>query len=266
MRTILLPVHDDAGQNARLRAALDSLRAVDGRLVCIDLVVPDPAGDPFGGIAQVVTERERLRETSNQQRVADYLALEGVDADWIEAFGDPEECLVRAAALSDLIVASTISGSGLTHRVGGLSDALIVRAKRPILAIPESLDGFDVEGHVMIAWDGSRSCIAAMRAAIPLLTRARSIALFEVDDGSVHIPAESGVTYLARYGIVSHALPRHALIEAAGSMIVTQCRRRHPAYLVMGGYGHSRTREALFGGATRTMLREARVPLLLAHE
>lgn len=266
MRTVLLPIHDDAGQNARLRAALDGMRAIDGRLVCLDMLVPEPAGDPFGGIAPVVTERERLRELSNQQRVADYLALEGVDAGWIEAIGDPEECLVHAAALSDLIVTSTTSGSGLTHRVSGLSDAVIVRANRPILAVPETSDGLDVDGDVMIAWDGSRSCIAAMRAATPLLARARSIALFEIDDGSVHIPAESAVTYLAGYGIASHALPKHALVEPAGVMILDRCHTMRPAYLVMGGFGHSRTREALFGGATRTLLHEARVPLFLAHE
>lgn len=266
MRTILLPVHYDAGQHARLRAAIDAVRAVEGRLACIDLVIPEPAGDPFGGITPVVTDRECLRELSNQQRLEEYLALEGIEADWIEAIGEPDECLVRGAALSDLIVVSTTSGSGLALRVAGVSDAVIVRAKRPVLAVPERSDGLDVGGDVMIAWDGSPSCIAALRAAVPLLARARSIALFEIDDGGAHIPAESAVTYLARYGIVSHALPKCTRVEPASAMILDRCRQMRPAYLVMGGYGHSRAREALFGGATRTMLHEARVPLFLAHE
>lgn len=259
MKTILLPVHDDEGQEARLRAALDCVRAVDGRLICIDLVVPEAAGDPFGGIASVVTERERLRELSNRDRVEEYLDREDLAAEWIEAIGNPEECLVRASALSDLIVASSTSRSGLV-------DGIVVRSGRPVLAIHDGTNGLNVAGEAMVAWDGSPSCIASMRAAIPLLAQARSITLFEIDDGSVHIPAESAAEYLGHYGIMSHILPKHALIETAGAMILTQCRRRRPAWLVMGGYGHSRAREALFGGATRTVLRGARVPpLFLAH-
>ncbi|WP_454884216.1 universal stress protein [Sphingomonas oryzagri] len=265
MKTILLPLHDDGGQEARLRAALDCARAVEGRLVCVDLVVPEAAGDPFGGITPVVTERERLRELSNRDRIEAYLDGEEVPAEWIEAIGDPAECLMRAAALSDLIVTSITDKSGPPFLATSFVDAVIARSGRPVLAVPEGSDGLDIAGEVMIAWDGSPSCIAAMRAAIPLLARARSVTLFEIDDGSVHIPAESAAEYLGHYGIMSHVLPKHALIETAGAMILTQCRRRRPAWLVMGGYGHSRAREALFGGVTRTMLREARVPLFLAH-
>ena len=265
MKTILVPVHDDGGQAARLRAALDCVRAVTGHLVCIDLVVPEPVSDPFGGIRPVVTERERLRDLSNRDRVIDYLEEETTPAEWIEAIGDPQKCLVKAAALCDLLVTSVAKGTGRLFHAPGLTDEVIVRSGRPVFAVPDGGHGIDLQGEVMIAWDGSPSCIAAMRAAIPLLSHASATTFFEVDDGSVHIPAETAACYLGRYGIGSHVQPKHALLEPAGPTILAQCRRHRPAYVVMGGYGHSRVREAIFGGATRTMLTQARIPLLLAH-
>lgn len=265
MKNILLLVHEDAGQEARLKVALDVVRAVDGYLVCLDLIVPVPASDPFGGIRPVVTEREQLREWSNRRRVEESLALHDVTADWIEAVGDPAECLVRASALSDLVVISSAGAHGLFSDGTALAADVIVRTQRPVLAVPEAATAVNLAGHALIAWDGSRDAVAAMRAAIPLLKLAQATTLLEIDDGSVETPAEEAADYLGQHGVLADVRPKHLLIHTAGTMILEESRRRAVDYVVMGGFGHSHVREALFGGVSRTMLSQSRVPMILVH-
>lgn len=265
MKTILLLVHEDAGQDARLKVAIDVMRAVDGHLVCLDLVVPVPASDPFGGIWPVVSEREQLREWSNRRKVAEWLTLNDVAADWIEAIGDPAECLVRASALSDLLIIGSAGEHGAFSDGTALAADVIVRTQRPVLAVPETATGIDVAGHALIAWDGSRDAVAAMRAALPLLRRAQATTLLEIDDGSIETPAEDAAAYLGRHGVLAEVRPRHLLVQTAGTIILEESRRNAIDYVVMGGFGHSRIREALFGGASRTMLSRSKVPILLVH-
>lgn len=265
MKNILLLVHEDAGQEARLKVALDVVHAVDGHLVCLDLIVPVPASDPFGGIRPIVTEREQLREWGNRREVEETLGLHNVVADWIEAVGDPAECLVRAAALCDLVVISSIGAHGLLSDGTALAADVIVRAKRPVLAVPEATMAINLTGHALIAWDGSPDAIAAMRAAIPLLKLAEVTTLLEIDDGSVETPAEEAAAYLGRHGVLADVRPKHLLIRTTGTMILEESRRKAVDYVIMGGFGHSHIREALFGGVSRTMLSHSRVPMFLVH-
>lgn len=265
MKNILLLVHEDAGQDARLKVALDVVRALDGHLVCLDLIVPVPASDPFGDIRPVVTESEQLREWSHRRRIEESLGQHDVAVDWIEAIGDPAECLVRASVLSDLVVISSVGAHGLFSDGTALAADVIVRAQRPILAVPEAATAINVTGHVLVAWDGSRDAVAAMRAAIPLLRMAQTTTLLEIDDGSVETPAEEAAAYLGRHGVLANVRPKHLLVQTAGTMILAESERKAVDYVVMGGFGHSHIREALFGGASRTMLSHSKIPMLLVH-
>lgn len=265
MKNVLLLAHDDKGQDSRLKVALEVVRAVNGHLVCLDLIVPVPASDPFGGIRPVVTEREQLREWSNHRKIDESLDLHGITADWIEAIGDPAECLVRASALSDLIVISSAGSHGLFSDGTAFAADVIVRTGRPVLAVPEAATGIDLNGHALVAWDGSREAVAAMRAAIPLLRLAQATTLLEIDDGSAQTPAEEAAAYLGRHAVLADVRPKHLLVQTAGRMILEESRRPGIDYVVMGGFGHSHMREALFGGVSRTMLSHSKVPMILVH-
>lgn len=262
MKTILLLVRDDSGLNARLFASFDLVRALDAQLVCLDIVEPIAASDPFGGLHSTVTERQCLREASLRRRVEDAILEQRIDVEWIEAIGDTATCLVEAAALSDLIV---LGRDNYGAFLPGLDARVIVKSCRPVLVVPDRADEMNLRGQVVIAWDGSSSAIAALRAALPILAQAKAVTLVEIDDGSVAIRAERASEYLGRYSIPSHVAPKHALASPAGHLLAEECRRLRPSYVVMGGYGHSPLREAIFGGATRHMLEHSTCPLLLAH-
>lgn len=267
LKNILLLLHDDAGQEARLQAALDIVRAMEGHLTCLDVsLMPAMAGSYATAQAEaMLLEDERAREAANRERIEARLAHEDVPWNWLDATGSFASCLTDAAGLADLIVVNRKLDGFPVPDMRVAAGELIVKSRRPILAVPDETNGFAVAGRALIAWDGSPAAIAAMRAAIPLLQKADAVILFEVDDGSLQTSGEQAATYLSRYGV--HVLVRREKAggRVAGELILQEARDRRSDYLVMGGFGHRRFVEVLFGGVTRKLLTGCPIPLFIAH-
>lgn len=267
MKSILLLVHDDSGQEGRLQVALDLTRALRGHLTCLDVSIAPEVMDDYvslGGAA-LLMEDERAAEARNRKRIEPRLVHEDVPWNWIDAAGNLGDQVVRAARLSDVIVVSAKLPSFATHDMANLPGELLIRTNRPIIAVPEDATGLTVTGNALIAWDGSAEAEAAMRAAVPLLALAGSVTLLEIDDGSVTLPASEAAAYLSRHGIKPVVSTLSAGPERASSTILAEIGNQAIDYLVMGGFGHARLTEALFGGVTRRMLADCPVPVLLAH-
>jgi len=119
--------------------------------------------------------------------------------------------------------------------------------------------------HALIAWNGSKGADAALQAAVPFLRLAGRVIIAEMDDGSVQVPAEQAAAFLSRHDV--HALvvreSRKAVIPQ--DFILDEIKRLGVDYVVMGGFGHSRFREALVGGVSRKMLTASPVPLFMVH-
>jgi len=268
VKNILLLVHDDEGQEARLQAALDVTRAVEGHLTCLDVtVLPLVAGDYWNAEAtEMLLEVERTRETANRSEVEARLQYEGISWDWVDATGGLASCLQRAATLSELIVVNRRLDSYSTSDMRSVTADVVIKSRKPILAVPEKAKGLKLlDANALVAWNGSPESDAALQAAVPLLRMAHRVVLLEVDDGSVEVPAEKAATFLSRHGV--HALivretRKHVIPEA---LILDEIKRLGIDYVVMGGFGHSRFVEALMGGVSRKMLTVSPVPLLLAH-
>jgi nucleotide-binding universal stress UspA family protein len=124
-------------------------------------------------------------------------------------------------------------------------------------AIPET---------VAIAWKPTREAAHAVTAAMPLLAAAKEIVILTVAEDEAVASAEDGplVAGLGWHGfrVSAHRLsPNQA---GAADTLLAAARERN-ALLVMGGYGHSRLRQWIFGGFTRRVLEGAEVPVLIAH-
>lgn len=267
MKNILLLIHEDAGQEARLQAALDVTRAVNGHLTCLDVsvVIPMVGADVGVSGGAVLIELERENEAGNRSRIYPRIAKEDVSWDWIDTTGYLEPALEQAAGLADLIVVNRQLDAFPLPDMRALAAGLVVKSGKPILAVPDRVTGFDAGGNALVAWDGSPQSSAALTAAVPLLRLAGSVTIVEVDDGSVKAGAEEAAAYLSRHGI--HAMIVRAATEGddAGTVLLAKANSEKFSYLVMGGFGHSRFAEALFGGVTRRMLTESQIPLFLAH-
>ncbi|MEI9928820.1 MAG: universal stress protein [Sphingomonas sp.] len=177
MKNVLVLMHDDAGQEARFQAALDLTRALGGHLTCLDVsILPVVMGDyaVLGGEALLLAGEE-AREGDNRTRMEARLTHEDVAFDWIDVTGDLSHSLRDAAVMSDIIVLNRALGSthypDMAHVVGDV----VTVSDKPVLAVPEEARALDVFGHAVIAWNGSPTSVAALRAALPLLTHASKV-------------------------------------------------------------------------------------------
>lgn len=266
VKNILLLAHDDLGQEARFQAALDVCRAVTGHLTCLDVAVPMlVADDTFGSVAtaELICD-EVKREQVNRVRLEARLAHEDVSWDWIDSTGQFAATLRRHSTLADLIVVSRELDDFPLPDMEAVAADVIVRSGKPVLAVPEHHERLDLS-VALVAWDGSLAAAAALTAAVPLLRLAERVVIVEVDGKSHETPGEDVATYLSRHGVHARVEGVQALDAGIARTILDVAARHDAGYIVMGGFGHSRMREVLFGGVTREMMSSSPRPLFLAH-
>jgi nucleotide-binding universal stress UspA family protein len=151
-------------------------------------------------------------------------------------------------------------GGSLDTIEGALIDSgrpLLIAAASPLTTVPET---------VVIAWKATREAARAVTAALPFLEIARQIVVMTVaeDHGVLEDEAERLMAGLRWRGVpvaVRHLQPDGH--NAADKLLAAA--REDDALLVMGGYGHSRLREWIFGGFTQHVLGGAELPVLMAH-
>jgi nucleotide-binding universal stress UspA family protein len=134
---------------------------------------------------------------------------------------------------------------------------LLIAAASPLATVPET---------VVIGWKATREAARAVTAALPFLQTAKEIVIMTVAEDQL-APEEEAERLMA--GLRWHGIPvsvRYLHPEGHGvADTLLAAAREHAALLVMGGYGHSRLREWIFGGFTLRVLRGAEVPVLMAH-
>jgi nucleotide-binding universal stress UspA family protein len=267
MKNVLLLVHDDAGQEARLQAALDLTRALRGHLTCLDVVVMAPvAGDSIGlSGGAMLLDIERSTESINRDRLTQRLQKEDVSWEWAEATDYVEPALRAACELADVIVVNREIAELPLPDVRQVAGSVALRARKPVFAVPRDPVGFDASGAALVAWDGSGPAAAALTASVPLLSLARSVSIYEVQDSRRDSTGEEAATYLARHGIHAELVTEPADPDAVAPLLLTKAASGKYAYFVMGAYSRPRILERLFGGVTRRMLRESPIPLFIAH-
>ncbi|MCB2013454.1 MAG: universal stress protein [Sphingobium sp.] len=268
MKNILLLVHEDDGQEARLQAALDITRATGGHLTCLDVFTPPTIYvDMYGGGGGAVLIEQDAQQQAGQNRTAlkERLAHEDVSWSWQEARGDLAREVTSAAELADLIVLNSHFENFDYPDPVRVATNVVIQSGRPVLAVPDSCNGIVAAGRAMIAWDGSGPAANAMKAALPLLKLASDVTLFEVGEPDANYPATEAATYLSRHEVHAKVLGGDRDRTTVAEAILERGHHADAAYIVMGAFGHSPATEAIFGGVTRSMLTMSDMPLLLAH-
>lgn len=265
MKNVLLLVHDDDGQEARLQAALDLVRAFNGHLSCVDVaVLPVVTGSFYDdGGASVLMKAECERESRNKAALVARLSHEDVSWDWVDVTNTLADAVIDAATLADIIVLNRKLDAFPYPDMRDIASRILTHAHRPVLAVPDALERFAFD-RALIAWDGQESVAATMRACVPLLALASEVEIFMAREGGEQTDPTEAAEYLSRHGI--HATVR--IVEEGPSdpdaLIADECRRWHADYVVMGAYSRGRLMEA-FGGVTKRMLDNSAVPLVLGH-
>src|SRR5262245_8799880 len=146
--------------------------------------------------------------------------------------------------------------------------AALFQSGRPVIVVPYIQKGGLATDRVLLAWDGSQTAARAIADALPILARAKAVEIVIVATDRAQRDEITGA------GMARHLARRDLKVEikciVAPDTDVANTILSHAAdwsadFLVMGGYGHSRMREFILGGATRGILQSMTVPVLMSH-
>jgi len=178
--------------------------------------------------------------------------------------GEVPDMLVEYARLRDLTIVPVSE-----DHARWCSEAIIFGSGKPTLVLPEcpSVPSFQLK-TVLVAWDFSRAAARAVADAIPLLERAKHVRIVTVMGekpvDSKH-SAEELAKNLSRHGLEVELDRIESKRRTIGETIEAHAKSCDADMLVMGAYGHSRFREFVLGGATRSLLAKPPLPILFSH-
>ena len=139
---------------------------------------------------------------------------------------------------------------------------------RPVLVVPYIQKGGLKLDRVMVCWDGSRNATRAVADAMPLLHKAKAVDVVIVanDKGKDdELPGADIAQHLARYDLAVDLKRIVATDTDVANTLLSHAADTSADFIVMGGYGHSRLREFILGGATHGILASMTVPVLMSH-
>jgi nucleotide-binding universal stress UspA family protein len=188
-------------------------------------------------------------------------------AGWLPASLDgPAELFGRMARRFDLSVVRQAE-PGKTTTSPLLIEAALFETGRPVLVVPYIQKGGVKLDQVMVCWDGSRSAARAAADAMPFLKRAKTVQLVMVSQHgkSDETPGADIAQHLARHGVTVEVKPIVAPDSKTADVLLSHAADSSADFLVLGGYGHSRLREFVLGGVTRSILATMTAPTLMSH-
>ncbi len=187
----------------------------------------------------------------------------------VAQLGALSELVAQRARFADLVVLARPYGNDQGPEAEAVVEAAMFEGQAPVLVLPAKGLATATPKTIVIAWNQSREAMNAVRRALPLLKSADLVDITVVDPPS-HGPERSDpggllCQMLVRHGVRAEVSVLAKTLPRVSDVLARHLRDRNADMMVMGAYGHSRFREAILGGATRNMLEQAEVPVLMAH-
>lgn len=182
-------------------------------------------------------------------------------------FGVVADYLAVESRTADLVIVGAGSNDWLNdYRVINVGD-LVMQAGRPVLVVPEGVDGLQLE-CALIAWKDSREARRAIVSALPLLKHASRVDIVEIaageDTAAAHMRLVEVVGWLRSHGVEAQMRVAPATGDDAQALFAIAYEQKADL-IVAGAYGHSRLREWALGGVTRELLQHSKCCVLLVH-
>lgn len=276
-RTIVVAADETEAGAARVEAALALGRRFGAHVSALAYgLQPMLPGYGFAEASAVLiagqVEQARAEAAARLEAVRAILARTDQPADasaeavLADALGDAFAARVRFA---DLVLLGQPYGDAGSAEAAALLDGALFGTETPVLVCPAGAAA-PAGQRVVIAWNGTGEALKAVRGAMPFLSRAAAIEvlLIDPDAGDPAFGEEPGADialFLARHGLRVEVLRLPGLGRPVGEVLRAHVADRGADLLVMGAYGHSRFREFVLGGASRDLLRDVPVPILMAH-
>jgi len=233
--------------------------------------IPSYALAEAGAVLRDIVEQSRAEAARQAQKQFREAAARHGDAgaEWRESAAEPAAAVRLSARYADLVVAAQPEPQD-DAEVRAVAHELALAAGRPVLFVPYAGRFATAGRRVMIAWDAGVEAARAVSDALPLLKRADSVevAVFDPERGRREHGEQPGADvalYLARHGVKVSVTRQSGANFEVGAQVLSRAADTGADLIVMGAYGHSRVRELVLGGVTRTMLESMTVPVLMSH-
>ena len=279
MKTILVPTENLDAMRSALETALLLARRYDSYMEGFALrwqINEFAGGDMVGGLP-LETYRQDIAEEAKQARQIFESFMQKHDVPrstgttvslsfgWLDEAPEGESFVGSHGRVFDVIVMNRpdANSTGLYNRA---IESGLFESGRPILISPPSPPR-QIATNVLIAWNCSTEQARAIALAMPLLQKADRVTVLKVIGGT-GVPgpsAEQLIRYLQRNGIAAEPLIVELARRNTGEAILATAKTLGCDLLIKGAYTQNRLRQMIFGGATRHVLENATLPVLLAH-
>lgn len=270
---LLVPVCGNSKEDAFLEK-VDGVAKTLNASVCVFYAEPDPKDmlllsadglTPAMGASLVESLEKTSQETwdnivAKTKKYPDF-SVEQAKGAW-------EELLPLRGSISDFMVINSLPAEGKGAIAAGFEEALM-GARIPCIILKDNCE-FNLD-HVAIAWDGSMPSAYAMRCALSILKEAKKVSIIQIEkdnnfeDEAIN-PPHKILEYLQKIGVNAEVFVKKVENISIGQALIAACNEIGANLMVSGAYGHSRAREFVFGGTSKTLLKSPNGPnLIIAH-
>jgi nucleotide-binding universal stress UspA family protein len=278
MKSILVPTEQHALLPSILQSALLLARKFDSymegfalfpamvELYALDSGVPLPIEEVRDHDAEMAKQARRAFETFMEGHgVPRAERNSALSFGWLDAAPDGDPFVGSYGRVFDVIVLGRPGPSRWSRPSMTTIEAGLFESGRPVLIAPPSPPQ-RIGDKILIAWTGSTEQARTTALAMPLLKQATQVVVLTVQGGTVPGPSgEELARYLDRNGVASEPITVQPGGRSTGEAILAQAAALQSDLLIKGAYTQSRLRQMIFGGATRHILANASLPVLMAH-
>jgi nucleotide-binding universal stress UspA family protein len=284
LRDLMVLLDGSARDDVKLAVAVELARRCDAHLIglcALELLLPPDMGFALGGFPDLlalpkftrqVEDDARTKAVTIEGKFRELLRREGIKGDWTLDTGPVTQVVERRARAVDLMVIGQADPDNpLPGMARTLIEEVLMTVGRPLLLIPYAGQFGAIGTNALVGWTPTRESARAVHDSLPLLGASAKVTVLTVESPSPApdtkvLPTAEIAEHLARHGldvtaartVVTDGLsPADALLDYASDISAD--------LLVVGGYGHSRTREMIMGGVTRDLLQHMTLPVLMSH-
>jgi nucleotide-binding universal stress UspA family protein len=268
-----LPTFPQAIEDGAIQAATSFAASLKSTLHVTTFAVEIPRLS--SGLGDLLLDTGGLVHTAEENSRAQCHRLQGLVHG--AAGSNPVHCATRKVAWGAVMEAAAAEAryfdltllpwSGETVAAQDIAQAVVFGSGRPAILVPNTAHPASID-HIAIAWDESRVAARALGDALPFLAEGGRVSVLTVQ-GEKPLPGSNPAVVLASWlekrGLnatpIEIPLGKRTVAEALQDTALSNGGQ----LLAMGGYGHSRIRDFILGGATKGVLTRLRIPVLLSH-
>lgn len=249
----------DAGRSTatRLDVAVSLCQRFDARLIGVDVSTPEAFTGEFADVARGLESMFEATTKAGSIK-GEYRVAENRTSSWKDFY----------AHYADLVVATERGEESDSLVAKGIPDDIVMSAGIPVLILPPIWGPAAFGESVVIAWNSSRESTRALHDSLPILTQAKRVTIFEFAPFADHVDSAPGLVqaHLSQHGINGEIFTWPNVSDVGPVDALFSCLERQQADLIVAGaFGHPRLMEAVFGSASKDLLHNPSVPVLISH-